>query len=109
MELKRRYHVEGQTSTQGPRWLIWDGVDGHFARYQNIADEGDARALCQKLNEYDAALQSLGYAEMERENARLREALACSQEHIRKMLRTRLASKTKHRTALRGDREQGEG
>jgi hypothetical protein len=56
-----------------------------------------------------AALQSLGYAEMERANARLREALACSQEHIRKMLRARLASKTKHRAALRRDREQGEG
>ena len=50
VERRPRYHVEGQTSTKGPRWLIWDGVEGHFARYQNIADEGDAAALCAKLN-----------------------------------------------------------
>jgi hypothetical protein len=49
-----RYHVEGQTSTIGPRWCIWDGVEGHFARYQNIADEGDAVALCRELNRLDA-------------------------------------------------------
>jgi hypothetical protein len=53
---RARYHVEGQTSTVGPRWGIWDGVDGHFLRYRNIADEGDAVALCAKLNEYARAL-----------------------------------------------------
>lgn len=48
--LKPRFHVEGQASTVGPRWLIWDGQDGHFARFQNIADEGDAYAICDMLN-----------------------------------------------------------
>ncbi len=46
-----RFHVEGQTSTKGARWQIWDGVDGHFARFRNITDEGDARAVCAMLND----------------------------------------------------------
>jgi hypothetical protein len=52
---KPRFHVEGQTSTVGLRWQIWDGVEGHFARYRNIADEGDAVAICEALNRLSAS------------------------------------------------------
>ena len=47
---RKRFHVEGQTSTVGPRWLIWDNAEGHYARFQNIADHGDAVAICEMLN-----------------------------------------------------------
>jgi hypothetical protein len=46
---KKRFHVEGQTSTQGPRWQIWDG-ERHCARFKNIADRTDADNLCEALN-----------------------------------------------------------
>lgn len=46
---KKRYHIEGQTSTVGALWQIWDG-ERHFARFRNIADMGDAVALCDELN-----------------------------------------------------------
>lgn len=50
-EARPRYHVEGQTAPAmtGPRWQIWDNVR-HFARFQNIADEGDAQSICDELN-----------------------------------------------------------
>lgn len=44
-----RYHVEGQTSTEGPRWQIWDG-EQHFARFRNIANDADAHRICAELN-----------------------------------------------------------
>jgi len=56
---KPRYHVEGQTSTVGARWLIWDGTDGHFARFQHIADKGDAVALCDTLNAQETRITAL--------------------------------------------------
>lgn len=47
--LKPRFHVEGQASTEGPRWLIWDG-NQHRARFKNIASSNDAVAICEELN-----------------------------------------------------------
>jgi hypothetical protein len=47
---RMRFHVEGQTSTLGPRWQIWDG-ERQSAWFQNIADLTDAHKLCDALNE----------------------------------------------------------
>ena len=54
-----RFHDEGQTTPVGPRWYIWDGVEGHFARFQNIADAGDAQAICEMLNEQSDTITRL--------------------------------------------------
>lgn len=48
----KRFHVEGQTSIQGERYQIWDNIDGHFARFKNIASKDDADAICDMLNEH---------------------------------------------------------
>jgi|GEM_PF-4237975 len=57
VERKPRFHVEGQTSTVGPRWFIWDG-ERHFARFGNIASEESANAICHEMNKLSAALAS---------------------------------------------------
>ena len=59
LQVRPRYHVEGQTSTVGERWFIWDNVEGHFARFQNIADAGDAYNLCKTLNDAHQEIQRL--------------------------------------------------
>ena len=46
---RRRFHVEGQTSTLGRRWQIWD-KEQHRARFKEIADELEAHRICEELN-----------------------------------------------------------
>jgi hypothetical protein len=58
---KNRYHVEGQTSTLGPRWQIWDG-EAHSARFKNIADFTDAHNICAELNTRPEHLAGSGVA-----------------------------------------------
>lgn len=55
MKLKPRYHVEGQTSSEGARWCIWDNVDGHFARFKDFHSSQGAVAVCEALNEHWSA------------------------------------------------------
>lgn len=56
-EAKRRFHVEGQTSTIGPRWQIWD-QQHRFARFRNIASMEDAHNICDELNRLSPIPQS---------------------------------------------------
>lgn len=46
-----RYHVLGETSAIGPRWLIWDSKEAHSI-WHSIADEELAKAFARALNAF---------------------------------------------------------
>jgi hypothetical protein len=67
--LIERYHIEGQSSTEGPRWLIWDGVE-HYARFRDIASADSAHAICAELNTRPANPVAGGLVERLRSSAK---------------------------------------